>query len=80
MADPNQQAADKLNKEIKKVQAEQAASFDKASEAVRTGKIPAPTENDMGPLPTKPAPKKYSKGGSASARADGIAIRGKTRA
>ena len=79
--DPIQEKADKLNKETKKVQAEQAASFDKASEAVRTGKIPAPIENDMGPLPKKPV-KKFSKGGSvssASKRADGCATKGKTK-
>ena len=77
--DPIQEKADKLNKETKKVQAEQAASFDKASEAVRTGKIPAPIENDMGPLPTKKPVKKFSKGGSASSRADGCATKGKTK-
>jgi len=33
------------------------------------------SENDMGP-----PPKKYSKGGTASSRADGCAVRGKTRA
>jgi hypothetical protein len=37
-----------------------------------------PTENDMGPLPKKPV-KKFSKGGSASARADGCATKGKTK-
>jgi hypothetical protein len=84
MADPNQQAADKLNRETKAAQAAQQASFDKATEAVRTGKMQPPTENDMGPLAVKKttvvvAPKKFSKGGSASSRADGIAQRGKTR-
>jgi len=62
----------------------QQADFDKAWENVKEGKIPAPTENDMGPLPTKKEPvkpvKKMATGGSASARADGCAVRGKTRA
>ena len=70
----------------------QQADFDKAWENMKKGKT-MPTENDMGPLPdpkkgaeegaTKggmaPAIKKMAKGGSASARADGIAIRGKTK-
>jgi hypothetical protein len=80
--DPNQQAAEKLNKETKAAQAAQQASFDKASEAVRTGKIQPPTENDMGPLPKKEPVKKYKKGGmvsSASKRADGCCSKGKTR-
>ena len=76
--DPNQMAAEKLDKETKKVQAEQAASLDQASEKVRQGKIQPPTNDDMGPLPKK----KYKSGGSvssASKRADGIAVKGKTR-
>ena len=77
MADPNQQAAEKLDREIKKVQAEQAANAEKTYENIKAGKT-MPTENDMGPLPKKPT-KKFSKGGSASARADGIATKGKTR-
>jgi hypothetical protein len=64
----------------------QQADFDKAFENMKAGKT-MPTENDMGPLPT-PEPKKetakpvkkMAKGGTASARADGCAIRGKTRA
>jgi hypothetical protein len=69
------------------------AEYDKAFEDVKSGKIPPPSFDDMGPLPnpkkgveegaTKggiaPAIKKMAKGGSASARADGIAIRGKTK-
>ena len=79
--DPNQAAAEKLDKETKKVQAEQASSLDQASEKVRQGKIQPPTNDDMGPLPKKGGMiKKYSKGGSASKRADGCAVRGKTRA
>ena len=76
--DPNQMAAEKLDKETKKVQAEQAASLDQASEKVRQGKIQPPTNDDMGPLPKK----KYKSGGSvssASKRADGIAVKGKTK-
>jgi hypothetical protein len=64
----------------------QQADFDKAWENMKAGKT-APTENDMGPVPT-PEPKKetakpvkkMASGGSASARADGCAVRGKTRA
>jgi hypothetical protein len=62
----------------------QQADFDKAWDNVKEGKIPGPTNDDSGPLPPKKEPakpvKKMAKGGSASARADGIAIRGKTRA
>jgi len=63
------------------------ADFDKAWENMKTGKT-APTENDMGPLPT-PEPKKetvkpvkkMAKGGKVSqlAKSNGIAVRGKTR-
>jgi len=76
--DPNQMAAEKLDKETKKVQAEQASSLEQASEKVRQGKIQPPTNNDMGPLPKK----KYKSGGSvssASKRADGCATKGKTK-
>ena len=76
--DPNEMAAEKLDKETKKVQAEQAAKLEEASEKVRQGKIQPPTNNDMGPLPKK----KYAKGGSvgsASKRADGCATKGKTK-
>ena len=69
--DPNQMAAEKLDKETKKVQEEQAKQFDMPRKNM-------PTENDMGPRPKKPA-KKFSKGGSALARADGIATKGKTK-
>ena len=65
----------------------QQADFDKAFENIKAGKT-APTENDMGPLPT-PEPKKetakpvkkMAKGGKVSqlAKANGIAVRGKTR-
>ena len=44
-------------------------------EVVKPPKGIGSSENDMGPLP-----KKYSKGGTASSRADGCAVRGKTRA
>ena len=61
------------------------ADFDKAWENIKKGKT-MPSENDMGPLPT-PEPKKepvkpvkkFSKGGTASARADGCAVKGKTK-
>ena len=79
MADPNQQAADKLKKETEAAQKAQAENAEKTWENLHTGKIQPPTENDMGPMTKKPT-KKFSKGGSASARADGCCIRGKTRA
>ena len=79
MADANQQAADKIKKETEAAQAAQQANADKVWENLHTGKIQPPTENDMGPVTKKPV-KKMAKGGSASARADGCAIRGKTRA
>jgi hypothetical protein len=65
----------------------QQADFDKAWENMKAGKT-APTENDMGPLPT-PEPKKepakpvkkMASGGKVSqlAKANGIAVRGKSR-
>ena len=70
--DPNQMAAEKLDKETKKVQEEQAKQFDMSRKNM-------PTENDMGPLPKKEPVKKFSKGGTASARADGCAVKGKTK-
>lgn len=79
MADPYKQAAEKLDKETKKVQEEQQANADLTWKNLHEGKIPAPTNNDMGPKPTV----KKAKGGkvsSASKRADGCCIRGKTRA
>ena len=67
--------------------------FDKAFEDVKTGKIQPPRNDDSGPLPdpkkgaaegaTKggmaPYLKKMAKGGSASARADGCCVKGKTK-
>ena len=73
--DPAQAAAEKLNKETKKVQEEQARQFDMPRKNM-------PTENDMGPLPKKVPTKKYKSGGSvssASKRADGCATKGKTK-
>jgi hypothetical protein len=65
----------------------QQADFDKAWENIKAGKT-MPTENDMGPLPT-PEPKKepakpvkkMASGGKVSqlAKANGCAVRGKTR-
>ena len=80
-------AAEKLDKETKKAQADQAARLEEASEKVRQGKIQPPTNDDMGPLPKKNAKgagvvKSYKKGGSvgsASKRADGCATKGKTK-
>jgi hypothetical protein len=69
--DPNEMAAEKLNKEIKEVQEKQKKEFDMPKKNI-------PLNDDMGPLPKK----KYKSGGSvssASKRADGIAQRGKTK-
>ena len=79
MADPNQQAADKLKKETEAAQKAQAENAEKTWKNLHEGKIQPPTENDMGPLPTKKPVKKFSKGGSASSRADGCATKGKTK-
>jgi hypothetical protein len=73
--DPNEMAAEKLNKEIKKVQEEQRKQFDMPRKNM-------PTSDDMGPLPEKKSTKKYAKGGSvssASKRADGCCTKGKTK-
>ena len=74
--DPAEAAAEKLDKETKKVQEEQAKQFDMPRKNM-------PGEPDMGPLPAKKQPpKKYKKGGSvssASSRADGCVIKGKTK-
>ena len=62
----------------------QPADFDKSFQDMKDGKIPGPTNDDSGPLP-KPEPKsakpvkKMAKGGSASARADGCCVKGKTK-
>ena len=81
MADPNQQAADKLKKETEAAQKAQAENAEKTWQNLHEGKIQPPTENDMGPLPTKKPAKKYAKGGKVSqlAKANGIAVRGKSR-
>ena len=69
--DPNEMAAEKLNKEIQEVQAKQKKEFDAPRKNI-------PLNDDSGPLPEK----KYKKGGSvssASKRADGCATKGKTK-
>jgi hypothetical protein len=83
--DPIQEKADKLDKETQETQAQQKAEFEKPRKNM-------PGEPDQG---SSPDIKKgllkglevgggkamgMAKGGSASARADGCAIRGKTRA
>jgi hypothetical protein len=76
--DPNEMAAEKLNKEIKKVQEEQRKQFDMPRKNM-------PTENDMGPLPEKKAksvkPLGMKKGGKIKcmARGGGCEVRGKTK-
>lgn len=73
--DPNEMAAEKLNKEIEEVQAKQKKEFDAPRKNI-------PLNDDSGPLPEKKPAKKYAKGGSvssASKRADGCAMKGKTK-
>jgi len=74
--DPNEMAAEKLNKEIQEVQEKQRKEFDMPKKNI-------PLNDDMGPLPEKKSTKKYAKGGmvksSASKRADGCATKGKTK-
>lgn len=73
--DPNEMAAEKLDKETKKVQEEQAKQFDMPRKNI-------PLNDDSGPLPEKKPAKKYAQGGSvssASKRADGCATKGKTK-
>jgi hypothetical protein len=57
------------------------ADFEKAWDNVKKDPKTAPKFIDGVPpkQPTTPAPKKFSKGGSASARADGCAVKGKTK-
>jgi hypothetical protein len=79
MADPNQQAADKLKKETEAAQKAQAENAEKTWQNLHEGKIQPPTENDMGPMTKKPV-KKMAKGGmTASKRADGCCTKGKTK-
>ena len=82
-----QKARETASPEGKQMEAEK--KVEETAKKVREGKIPAPTENDMGPL------KKYKKGGkvkakckcmssggkvsSASKRADGCVSKGKTK-
>jgi hypothetical protein len=72
--DPAQQAADKLDKETKAAQEAQQANADKTWQNMHEGKIPLPTENDMGPKPVK-----KKKGGIAKVRGHGIERKGKTK-
>ena len=87
--DPNQMAAEKLDRETKKVQAEQEKQFNMPRKNM-------PTENDMYPLPKKDVQKGIEEGlkvgggkslgmkkggkvSSASKRADGCCVKGKTK-
>ena len=70
-------ARDAASPEGKQMEAEK--QIEERAKKVREGKIPAPSGNDMGPVPEKKPVKKMAKGGSASKRADGCAQRGKTR-
>ena len=70
-------AVDNKKKPVKVIKAGDMSPETKAlpDEIVAPPKGIGSSENDMGP-----PPKKYSKGGTASSRADGCAVRGKTRA
>ena len=81
-------------------QKESEKKLEETAKKIEEGKIPAPSSDDMGPLPAKKkggkittanydkeygkiyrkAVKKMSSGGTASSRADGCAVRGKTKA
>ena len=65
-------------------QKESEKKLEETAKKVREGKIPAPSSDDMGPLPAKKKGgmiKKMAGGGKVSqlAKANGIAVRGKTR-
>ncbi len=70
-------AADNKKKPVKVIKAGDMSPETKAlpDEIVAPPKGIGESEKDMDPIP-----KKYSKGGTASSRADGCAVRGKTRA
>lgn len=67
---------DAASPEGKQMEAEK--KLEETAKKIKEGKIPAPSNDDSGPLPEK----KYKKGGSvssASKRADGCATKGKTK-
>ena len=74
-------ARDAASPEGKQKEAEK--KVEETAKKVREGKIPAPSENDMGPIQSKKKGGKVkcmAKGGmTASKRADGCAIKGKTK-
>ena len=72
--------ADKDKQPIKVIKEGDMSPETKAlpDEVVKPPKGIGESEKDMGPIPKKPV-KKFSKGGSASSRADGCATKGKTK-
>ena len=77
-------AVDNKKKPVKVIKAGDMSPETKAlpDEVVAPPKRIGESEKDMGPIPAKKkggAVKKMSSGGTASSRADGIAVKGKTR-
>jgi len=77
-------AVDNKKKPVKVIKAGDMSSETKAlpDEIVKPPKGIGESEKDMSPIPAKKkggAVKKMSSGGTASSRADGIAVKGKTR-
>jgi hypothetical protein len=75
---------DNKKKPVKVIKAGDMSPETKAlpDEVVKPPKGIGESEKDMDPIPAKKKGgmvKKYSKGGTASSRADGIAVKGKTR-
>ena len=60
-------------------EARQMIADQKAEKAAKDAYEKSLTNTPVAPKPEASAPKKMAKGGSASARADGCAMRGKTR-
>jgi hypothetical protein len=85
MAENKKPEVDTKKKPVKVIKAGDMSPETKAlpDEVVAPPKGIGESEKDMGPIPAKKkggAVKKMAKGGTASSRADGCAVRGKTRA
>jgi hypothetical protein len=85
MAENKKPEVDTKKKPVKVIKAGDMSPETKAlpDEVVAPPKRIGESEKDMGPIPAKKkggAVKKMAKGGTASSRADGCAVRGKTRA
>ena len=85
MAENKKPEVDTKKKPVKVIKAGDMSPETKAlpDEVVAPPKGIGESEKDMGPIPAKKkggAVKKMSSGGTASSRADGCAVRGKTRA